>query len=184
MCCPSATVQHRGGGGGGFGGMFLLFIILLSATASRLCSSCLTKSIGIASLDAPPNTSQSQEQCTGHCWLSAACCTLKDLSFLTGQSAYVWPVQGLFLRFGVHHLFFFFSLNDNSWLTGSMGDNYRASSGYRQLKINLLLHCQYCREVELKLGVLRERFVRVDPIMSLWRWQFCNLLQCSFHIQN
>lgn len=99
-------------------------------------------------------------------------------------SAYVWPVQGLFLRFGVHHLCFFFPMNDNSWLTGSMGDNYRASSGYQQLKINLLLHCQYCREVELKLGVLRARFVKVDPVMSLWRWQFCNLLQCGFHIQN
>lgn len=58
-------------------------------------------------------------------------------------------------------------MNDNSWLTGSMGDNYRASSGYQQLKINLLLHCQYCREVELKLGVLRARFVKVDPVMSL-----------------
>lgn len=46
-------------GGGQFRTLFILFIILLSATASRLCSSCLTKSIGIASLDAAsPNKSQ------------------------------------------------------------------------------------------------------------------------------
>ena len=152
ICHSSSSTEREGQ----FRTVFILFIILLSATASRLCSSCLTKSIGIASLDAaPPNTSQPR---TVHRPLLTFCSLLHtEGSQFSHRSCLLMSDQSrVFLRFGVHHLCFIFSLNDNSWLTGSMGDNYRDSSGYRQLKINLLLHCQYCREVELKLGVLRE----------------------------
>ncbi len=62
--------------------VFIVSIILLLATASKLCTASptteldfLTKFTGISSRNDTSLTNDSQEQCTGHCWLSAACCT-------------------------------------------------------------------------------------------------------------